>query len=87
MSKINILAVLVTDGKSELVKSKTSLRNLILTSPELVKIVPVNPSPGLVSATSAYDMPVGTVFVAHNPSGRKWTAEISRTESHVISVK
>jgi len=87
MSKIDVLAVLVTDGKSIPVKSKSGLRTLIEASAENIKIVPVKPSPGLVAAVPAYDLPVGTVFVAHSPSGRKWSAQISRTNSHVFTVK
>jgi hypothetical protein len=83
MHKINVLAV----GPSGPISTKTALKQLISTSAELVKIVPVTASPGLVSATSAYDVPAGTVFVAHSPTGRKWSAEISRNESHVFSVK
>jgi hypothetical protein len=83
MSKINVLATF----QGEPIKTKTALTQLISTSAELVKIVPVQPSPGLVSATDAYRLPAGSVFVAHSPTGRKWTAEISRTESHVFHVK
>jgi hypothetical protein len=87
MSKINVLAVLVADGKSIPIKSKSALKQLISTSAELVKIVPVEASPSLVAATSAYNLPTESVFVAHSPSGRKWTAEISRTESHEFSIR
>lgn len=87
MSKINVLAVLVTDGKSVPVTTKSALKQLISASAELVKIVPINPSPGLVAATSAYDLPTGSVFVAQSPTGRKWAAEISRDESHLFTVK
>ena len=87
MSKINVLAVLVTDGKSVPVTTKKGLMNLISASGEAVKIIPIEPSPGLVAATDAYRLPPGSVFVAHSPTGRKWTAEISRNESHVFSVK
>lgn len=87
MSKINVLAVLVTDGKSVPVASKSGLKNLIVTSPEAVRMIPIEPSPGLVSATDAYRLPPGSVFVAHSPTGRKWSAQITRDESHVLSVK
>lgn len=83
MSKINVLATAF--GKP--IKSKSGFKDLILTSPELVKIVPITPSPALVSAVSAYDVPVDGTFVAHSPTGRKWTAQFTRTESHVFRVK
>jgi hypothetical protein len=83
MPKINVLATF----QGEPIKTKAALKQLIDTSTELVTIVPVNPSPGLVAATDAYRLPAGTVFVAHSPSGRKWIAEISRNESHVFHVK
>jgi hypothetical protein len=83
VSKINVLAV----GPSGPISTKTALKQLISTSAELVKIVPVKASPSLVAATSAYNLPTESVFVAHSPSGRKWTAEISRTESHEFSIR
>lgn len=83
MSKINVLAT----GPNGPITTKATLKQLISTSAELVKIVPLTPSPGLVSATSAYDLPTESVFVALSPSGRKWSAEISRTNSHVLTVK
>jgi hypothetical protein len=83
MHKINVLAV----GPSGPISTKTALKQLISTSAELVKIVPVTASPSLVAATSAYALPTESVFVAHSPTGRKWSAEISRNESHVFSVK
>jgi hypothetical protein len=83
MSKINILATF----QGEPIKTKAALTQLINTSAELVKIIPVQPSPALVSAVSAYDAPAGTVFVAHSPTGRKWRAEISRNESHGFHVR
>lgn len=89
MLKINVLAVMLSpngSGESILIRTKKTLKDLIVTSPELVKIIPVQPSPGLVSATDAYRLPPGSVFVAHSPTGRKWSAEISRNESHVFSV-
>jgi len=89
MSKIHVLPVLVTDGKSVPVTTKKGLTNLIKTSPELVKIVPVAPSPGLVAAVPAYDLPVGSVFVAHGQNGKRaaWSAEITRTENHVLTIR
>lgn len=81
--KINVLA----SGPTGPITTKTALKQLISTSAELVKITPVTPSPSLVSTVPAYNLPAGTVFVAHSPTGRKWSAEISRTESHVFSVK
>lgn len=82
-TKINVLATF----QGEPIKTKAALTQLINTSTETVTIVPLNPSPGLVAATDAYRLPPGTVFVAHSPTGRKWKAEISRTESHVFTVK
>lgn len=87
MSKINVLAVLVTDSESIPVRSKSGLVNLIKTSPDLVKFVPITPSPALAYAVPAYNIPVEGTFVAHSPTGRKWSAQISRTESHVFSVR
>lgn len=87
MSAVDVLAVLVTDGKSIPVASKSGLKNLLYTSPELVRFVPVNPSPALVSATPANAVPFGTVFLVHNPAGRKWSATVGRTESSAIHVK
>ena len=87
MSAVDVLAVLISDGKSVPVASKAGLKTLLYTSPELVRFVPVNPSPALVSATPANAIPTGTVFVAHNPAGRKWSATVGRTESNALHVK
>ena len=84
---VDVLAVLVTDGKSTPVASKSGLRNLLSASPELVRFVPVTPSPSLVSATPANAIPTGALIVAHNPAGRKWSAQISRTASKELSFK
>jgi hypothetical protein len=83
MLKIDVLATF----QGEPIRTKTALTQLISTSTELVKIVPLNPSPGLVAATNAYNLPAGSVFVAHSPTGRKWSAEISRNESREFRVK
>lgn len=82
-AKINVLA----SFQGQPIKTKTALVQLISTSAELVKITPVKPSPSLVSATSAYNLPTESVFVAHSPTGRNWTATISRNHSHGFSVK
>ncbi len=83
MLKIDVLATF----QGTPLKTKTALTQLINTSAELVKIIPLNPSPGLVAATNAYNLPAGSVFVAHSPTGRKWSAEISRNESREFRVK
>jgi hypothetical protein len=72
--------------QGEPIRTKSALTQLINTSTESVTVIPLNPSPGLVAATDAYRLPPGSVFVAHSPTGRKWTAEISRTENHVFRV-
>jgi hypothetical protein len=83
MSKINVLATF----QGEPIRTKAALTQLINTSAELVKIVPVTPSPSLVSAVPAYNLPSGTTFIAHSPTNRKWSAKISRNESHGFSVR
>lgn len=86
MSKINVLAVL--NGKP--IKSKSGLKNLIFTSAELVRFVPADvPGTPLHEAVRgpADQIPTSVTVTAHNPSGRKWSAEIVRGESGTFSFK
>jgi len=83
MSKINVLAT----GLNGPITTKSALKQLIMTSPELVRFVPVIPSPALVSAVPAYDAPIQGTFTVHSPTNRKWTATITRTNSHEFTVK
>lgn len=86
MSKINVLAV----SDNGPIRTKTALKQLILTSAELVKLVPVpvisDPAHESVRGT-AYTLPAGTTVTVHSPTTRKWSAEISRTGSGVFTVK
>jgi hypothetical protein len=86
MSKINVLAVSETGP----IRTKAALTQLIKTSTELVTFVPIpvpsNPAHEAVRG-NAYEIPAATVVTVHSPTGRKWTAQVSRTNSHVFSVK
>jgi hypothetical protein len=87
MSKINVLAVGPT-GKP--VSTKSALKQLISTSADLVSFVPIpvasDPAHEAVRGL-AYLIPAATSVTVHSPTNRKWSATVSRTESHVFSVK
>ena len=86
MSSIDVLAVTQTGP----ISTKSGLKQLILTSPELVKFVPVpvlsDPAHESVRG-SAYTIPAGAIVTVHSQTGRKWSAKVTRTESHEFSVK
>ena len=83
MSKINVLAT----GLNGPIPTKSALKQLIMTSPETVRFVPVTPSPALVSAVPADSAPVEGTFTVHSPTNRKWVATVTRTHSHEFTVK
>jgi len=90
--KINVLAVFIDpdSGESVPVRTKAGLRNVILTSSQVIKFVPIPvPSDPAHEAVRgfAYDMPVDAVVTVHSPTNRKWSAEVTRSGSHEFYVK
>lgn len=87
MSKINVLAIGPTH---EPITTKTALKQLISTSPDLVTFVPVpvlsDPAHEAVRGIATF-IPASATVTVHSPTNRKWSAIVSRTESHEFTVK
>lgn len=87
MSKINVLAT----GPTGLIRTKTALKQLISTSAEQVRFVPVPvlSDPAHESVRGAIqNIPAGTVVTVLSPAnGRQWSAQVSQTGSGVFTVR
>lgn len=90
MSKINVIASLVTESVSDVIKVKAKLKNLLETSAEVVRFVPID-VPGTPAHEAARGiatrLPAGMTVTVLSPTNRKWLAEVTRSESNVFSVK
>lgn len=82
MPKINVLATAF--GKP--ITTKTALKQLINTSPEVVRFLPADSPTPLTERLRKFQispfaqLPASVVLIAHSPTGRKWTAEITRNQ-------
>lgn len=86
MPKINVLAVF----NGQPLKTKAALKQLIETSADLVDFLPADKPTPLTEAVrleGPTHLPAHVTVVAHSPTKRKWTAEVSRTHSGVFTVK
>jgi hypothetical protein len=76
-NKINVLATAF--GKP--IPTKTALKKLLDTGAELVTFLPADhPTPLTenVRTGTALHLPGNVTVIAHSPTGRKWTAEVTR---------
>lgn len=89
MSKINVLATAF--GKP--ITTKTALKQLLSTSPEVVKFLPADKPTPLTERLRKFminpfaQLPESTVIVAHSPTKREWTAEIIGSTPGTVRIK
>lgn len=91
MSKINVLAVLVTESVSIPIDGKAKLKGLLETSNELVRFVPIDVpgTPATETARGRADkIPAGVPVTVLSPAkGRQWSATVTRSGSNVFTVR
>lgn len=79
MSKINVLAT----AFGAPIRTKAALKQLLSTSPEVIKFLPVDKPTPLTERMRTFvvspfaELPKGTVIIAHSPTARNWTAELT----------
>jgi hypothetical protein len=86
MPKINVLAT----AFGQPIRTKAALKQLIGTSPETVKLLPADKPTPLTERVRMYDayvLPSNVTALVHSPTGRNWTAELSRKETGSFLVK